>query len=376
MKRAIIIIKQPLERIPPIMNLIDVLVENAWEIDLIATSVNNQTLQKYENKVNFVLFDIAYTTNKLGKIFAWLNFRQKVLKYLEQNSFRLQNTMLWVGSADAAIALGDRLFKYKYVFQCHELYDAFPFYQKRLKKVMQNAVVNVNPEENRGAIFRSWYKLKETPVTLPNKPYYHPEQRELVIENEEGACVIKSLRHKKILLYQGGIGAQREIRPIAQAVEELKDEWILVLMGYVEEKGYLTSLLKDFPQTVYIPPIAAPKHLQVTSWARIGILSYSFDDINHVFCAPNKTWEYTGFGIPVLGSDVPGIMHDINKFKCGISVNMGNGSVHAIVEAIKKIDSNYEAYSKNADKFYKSVNISDIVLGISDIYKYANNNSK
>ncbi|KAA6307134.1 hypothetical protein EZS27_041199, partial [termite gut metagenome] len=39
---------------------------------------------------------------------------------------------------------------------------------------------------------------------------------------------------------------------------------------------------------------------------RIGIVSYAFDDLNHVFCAPNKTWEYTGFGIPMLGNNAPG----------------------------------------------------------------------
>ena len=366
---VIIVIKQPLERIPPIINLIDALIEKGILITVLATSVTEVNKIRYKDHVNFIIIDIVNNDSRLGKIFAWITFRKKVFQYLKEHSELLNKSILWIGSADAALALGKDLFKYRYVFQCHELYDAFPLYKKRLKKVMQKAVVNVNPDDNRGAIFRSWYKLKETPITLSNKPFYHPKERQLKIEDKAVASQIEVVKGKKILLYQGGIVAQRDVRSIAKAVEFLKKEWVLVLMGNTDASDYLSSLLKDFPETIYIPSVTAPKHLQITSWARIGILSYSFDDINHVFCAPNKTWEYAGFGIPVLSSDVPGVMNDVKKYNNGISLNLENFNIQNIVTAIQTIDRNYDVFVKNANMFFNSVDIYNVVVGILKKYE-------
>jgi hypothetical protein len=277
-----------------------------------------------------------------------------------------KDTILWIGSADAALPLmiGGKLTKYKYVFQCHELYDAFPLYIKRLKPIMQNAIINIGPESNRNAIYRSWYKLEETPITLPNKPYYHPLEKKMSISDDFAKTVIDKVKNRKILLYQGGIVKERDVTTIAKAIREISKEWVLILMGYTDQSRYLPNLLRDYPETIHIPPIKAPLHLEVTSWARIGIVSYSFDDLNHVFCAPNKTWEYTGFGIPLLGNNVPGIMNDIYSFKSGKILNLQSESLQDVVDAIIEIDINYEFYCNNALQFFKSVDMTNVTNNI------------
>lgn len=361
MKIVTIIIRQPLERLPPIINLIDCLIILNYKINLICDESSIFLKEKYSKNVIFSIINQKQLNIPfLGKLLNWLSFRKKVYALLKNNkSLYSDDTILWIGSADAALPLmiGNKLTKYKYIFQCHELYDAFPSYIQRLKAVMQNAVINVGPESNRNAIYRSWYNLKETPITLPNKPYFHYKLRNRPINDTTAKEIIDKIKDKKILLYQGGIVKERDVTTIAKAISRIGDEWVLVLMGNTDQSSYLSDLLKQYPKTIHIPPIKAPLHLEITSWARIGIVSYSFDDLNHVFCAPNKTWEYTGFGIPLLGNNVPGIMNDILHFKSGEVLNFQNNNIQEVINAIDRIDSNYEFYSKNATIFFESIDI-------------------
>lgn len=369
MNTVIIIIKQPLERIPPIINLIDVSIELHKTIFLICNSVSDSLRGKYDKRVNFITFSQKRCSSKLFKIYNWLLFRYKVLSFLKSNKELLNQSILWVGSADAALAIGRPLFQFRYIFQCHELYDSFPFYHKNLKRIMQNAIINVNPNDDRGAIFRSLYMLNESPITLPNKPYYHPNLRFLNIEDSHSSAIINKLKSRKILLYQGGIGDDRDVSPIAEAIKLISDKWVLVLMGFKDKSSYLDDLLKKYPDIIYIPPLPAPFHLHVTSWARIGLVSYTFKDLNHVFCAPNKTWEFTGFGIPLLGNNVPGIINDLKIFHSGIYLDLQSVDSVDIADAIKEIDNNYNYYSEGALSFYNNINISETISYIYAIYE-------
>ena len=56
---VIIVIKQPLERIPPIINLIDALIEKGILITVLATSVTEVNKIRYKDHVNFIIIDIV-----------------------------------------------------------------------------------------------------------------------------------------------------------------------------------------------------------------------------------------------------------------------------------------------------------------------------
>lgn len=62
-----------------------------------------------------------------------------------------------------------------------------------------------------------------------------------------------------------------------------------------------------------LPYITAPYHLEVTSHAFIGILIYApvygtfTSPLNSIYCAPNKLYEFSHFGIPMIGNNIPGL---------------------------------------------------------------------
>ncbi|TWO72106.1 glycosyltransferase family 4 protein [Caenimonas sedimenti] len=116
---------------------------------------------------------------------------------------------------------------------------------------------------------------------------------------------------QKIVLYQGGFAEKRGLRDLVAAAEFLDPDWTLVMMGW----GNLEPQLREIAQGVlgrtvgrqqpaicFLPP--AP-HAELALWtagARVGLIPYERAGLNHLFCTPNKLWEYPAAGVPILCS--------------------------------------------------------------------------
>lgn len=297
-------------------------------------------------------------THALSKLAYWWDFRQKAWQVLEQ--YR-DVDLLWIGSADTALALGRRLLQRSYIFQIHELYDSIPFYRRNLREYARAAKAVVVPEANRAAIFRSWYGLRRTPHVLPNKPLEHPRQRNLPITNPEARAALSEIdQHTRLVMYQGIIHPERDIRPVGRAVEELGPGWKFVVVG--EDVGFLGAIRSACPQMLHIPFVPPPYHLEVTSRATIGVLAYCFDNLNNVFCAPNKIWEYAGFGLPMLGNDVPGLRL-IEEHQAGVCADFHQP--HAVKRALLELVQNQAKYSAASAKLYEKFEVRDLIREIA-----------
>lgn len=118
----------------------------------------------------------------------------------------------------------------------------------------------------------------------------------------------------------------------------------------------------------FIPFVTPPEHLQITSHAHIGILSYvptytsGYSPLNALYCAPNKTFEYSMFGIPMLGNDIPGLDYLFETKRCGVCFSEFDKS--KICNAINKIETMYDSLSQNALSYYNSCNYVDIIKNI------------
>lgn len=255
--------------------------------------------------------------------------------------------LLWVAHENAAVEFKKELVGEKYVLNIFELYDIVPTFLKKLKPLAQDACSVIVPEYNRACMLKFWLQLKDIPQVIPNKPFYHPSKRN--IPNEWAG----QLAGKKVLLYQGYINRNRNIEEICKAVESLPG-WRMVALGSGEHE-YIEYLKHNYPNLFYIGFVSPPHHLDITSWAYVGVVKYDWFDLNHVYCAPNKTWEYAGFGIPMIGNELPGLRYTIGQYGAGICTDLD--SIDCIRTAIMQIDQNYEEYSKNAIKFYNSFNI-------------------
>lgn len=71
--------------------------------------------------------------------------------------------------------------------------------------------------------------------------------------------------------------------------------------------------------------------------------------LNKVFCAPNKIYEYSGFGIPMLANNIPGLKNTVGNAGAAECIDMKKEN---IIKSIKKIEADYTTYSVNAKKFF------------------------
>lgn len=114
---------------------------------------------------------------------------------------------------------------------------------------------------------------------------------------------------KKILLFQGGFGAGRGLIKLVMAGKYLKDEWVIVFMGW----GKLQTLLQQTAnkhgllnsRIFFCDKVSQEALPYWTASATVGIIPYENTCLNHLYCTPNKLWEYTLAGVPILASPFP-----------------------------------------------------------------------
>lgn len=283
----------------------------------------------------------------LGKMEGYARFGIRGWNEISQHI--RSDTVLWCGTADTAIALAPHLRRQRYVLNVLELYDTYPFYRRWLARLSPGACAVVASEFHRAWIMKSWWGLEQLPFVMPNKTYAHPRTRGTVGSTSATRSAIAALGNRRVLLYQGLITADRDLSSLAEALASVNSEYCLALMG--TESGDAVSRLKRiYDHTVYLGYIPAPLHLEVTSHAHIGIANYQAININNVFCAPNKTYEYAGFGIPVLANDVPGLRETVGAAGAGLCTQFHDRV--GVLQALQTIDESYEAYAQDAAIFF------------------------
>lgn len=291
------------------------------------------------------------------KLLSILSMRRGIRH--EIKSLYTDDSMIWIMGTSPK-CLGDWIYDKKYIMYMFELseecryYYKFPIPKVNLKKMFDNASAITECEYNRAHILKAWFGLKDLPYIIPNKPLMEQRMKcRLFVNDAYARKKIEIYADKKIILYQGIIGKERPLKPFIDAVQMLDDTYVLVVMSSdINEIAEYES-----ERVCLIPYINPPQHLEVTSWAHIGILIYcsetdsAVSPLNSIYCAPNKLYEYSMFGIPMIGNDIPGLKYTIeynNMGKCFKSLEPNE-----IVQSIKEIEQNYSTYHENSKRFYE-----------------------
>ncbi len=357
---------------PPVQTLIRVLLNKGYKVNLIGRNVSKISADISENS-NYV----GYETAKYSKInnilqaavnrfYMILNAR-KLLKSIGE-----QSDYLWTTSMKSVQILGKNILKYKNILQLMELaehgylvrekYIKFP-----IEKYARLSWKTVVPEINRAYIQKVWWDLSKTPYVLPNKPYsinYGEADDKLL-----SAIELMKNEKKKIILYLGVIGQDRDLEKMAKAIYKLNN-YVMYIVGNIYDntaKTLIDSLKKEY-DCIYLGGFKPPKHLALVKYAHIGLLPYKpakvygLSELNALYCAPNKIWEYAGFGVPMVGSDVLGLKLPFEQWNIGRCCDLNDED--SIIKTIEEVDRNHDEMSKNCYKFYDSVDLEKIVSEI------------
>ncbi|MDM8261388.1 glycosyltransferase [Limosilactobacillus vaginalis] len=373
-KRILIFHYNKVTSYPPVISLIQNLLKNKHQVGLISFNSTDLPKSILQNK-DFFPINIRFE----GSRTPWAILKRKIFFYRKLkkivNREMRRYDVLWTTTDFSVRVLGNLVLKYKHVMQLMELEKKMPligkssFFSYPLDKYAQNAWKVVVPEINRAYIQKTWWKLKKTPSILPNKPYSLYSNTKRILSKKEQ----KYFKEKrKVVLYLGFVGSDRNLTEFAKAVKKLgTDKYCLYIVGKVDDnmKEKFKNFLSKNDFVDYLGYYKAPSHLKFLTKAYIGILPYHVDythpylsPLNALYCAPNKIFEYAGFSVPMVGTDVLGLKIPFEEY--GIGICATEASSECIAETIKYVDNNYDSMKSNCKRYFDSIDLDSIVKKI------------
>lgn len=361
-------------RYPPVISLLENMLANGRKVHLVSSTPAEKIPVEISKNDNFIYHYVTFSVgegvkDRLSRLLKEKRiFRKTVATAMEDSD------ILWTTTDITVKVLGDVVIDYKHVMQLMELRDRYPLFLSSkhfsfpIDEYARKAYKVVVPNLDRAYIQQSWWNLEKVPVVLPNKPYSIAIDGNVELDVNEQKHLEKIKNEKrKVILYSGLITPERNIEDFAKAIQTRKDYCIYVMGKNFSDSNYLDKFLNENKNVEYLGYFVAPKHLSFIKYAHIGLTPYVPTDsskLNALYCAPNKVYEYSAFGVPMLGTNVLGLLRPFEQYNIGkVAKNM---SKSAILESLKYIDKHHDEMSKAALDFFAKDNLDEIVRSILD----------
>lgn len=365
-KMKIFYVVRSLEAVPSCIYNIQMIADSGYET-IVATGCSTESINKImeSKKIKYIDGKAKRVSNRIvNRLTLTSAFKKSVKEAIKSYE---TGDIVFLGTADSALAAKKICKKSTNVLSLKELHEKPWYYPLFLKKIANKCVAVICCEKNRARILQFRWGLKRRPYTISNKPYGYPTEICLESTCEQTKNIISQISSEKVLVYQARhIHFTKELINLAHALKISGDNYQLILIGEVDNPEDKVKISNIYPNLIWTGHISAPKHLEVTSYAKVGIAVYAENSLNNLFCAPNKTYEYAGFGIPTLCNDVPGLVETIGLKNAGMCVDWND--VENIKDGIETIFADYDSFSKKAKNFYNSEDNKDkleqIILNI------------
>ena len=286
----------------------------------------------------------------------WKILDYLIFGYIAKRLIKSQVTsddFVWIARLDTAISVGKikGILRKNLILDLHEIHDKYPVHRFLLSRsIKQYGEIIVN-EENRRWYIKTLFNLDAVPRLVYNKFLEHPRN----IPKDDQSPILEFASGRKIFIYQGSLFPDRDLDPLLQGLWKYRNDICVLIMGR-DTHNRVSAWVKRYGGMVYYAGYKiSPDHLKITALADVGLAVYDTKSLNNVYCAPNKIWEYAGYGIPILAQDIPGLRSTVGAFEIGVCVDLeSQESIHTGVSAI--LD-NYLELKRNCCKAFDSVHI-------------------
>jgi len=227
--------------------------------------------------------------------------------------------------------------RYKQEFDCPIIWDAHEIYEdlasiEEVRAIVNSRIIGENVPYLDGFItlnqsIADFYREKYT--DLPEAVLI-PNAVERVAQSSYDGRLHESAvlePDQKILLFQGGYSPHRGIPALLDASSLLNEDWSLVFMGWGKLETEIRAMIEaesdrpaGRPRVAMVPSAPHDELLSWTAGASLGTIPYENTGLNHLYCSPNKLWEYPAAGVPVLASDMPEMRKKIEHYGIGLTV--------------------------------------------------------
>lgn len=157
------------------------------------------------------------------------------------------------------------------------------------------------------------YSIRKPSVVL-NCPIYTDVIKHNLFREELGIHF-----DQKIFLYQGRLSRGRGIELLIEVFSRLENtDKVVVFMGYGPMTDEIVEQSKLHKTIYFRKAVNHDVLLDYTSSADYGILFYENNCLNHLYCAPNKMFEYIMAGLPLITSNLLEVKRLVESNNIGI----------------------------------------------------------
>ncbi|MGG2109354.1 glycosyltransferase [Lysinibacillus pakistanensis] len=211
-------------------------------------------------------------------------------------------------------------------------------------KMIKKSDIVIAANSHRADIMKRHYNIK-LPYSFENIRLLGPVVEVSKFDEEKSVFRIIST---------GGPSVSRGILTILEAFKELPSYFELIIVGDSGEADYsqVKRYIKEFNinNVKLLKKVKSDNLYDLVRSSHVGIVHYHFNDINNIYCASGKVYEYLGCLIPIATTENPPLKEFCEKNKIGIANNNFKESLLSLYE-------NYSLYKQAVIEFASKIDV-------------------
>lgn len=345
------------------------LMKFGFEVEVVATNLRGEPKLNFPYPVHYLNLS-AQSGMKM-----YLDFNRKL--FFKLNSIAKKDDILLANDLDALLPnyLISKIKGCELVFDSHEIFSEVPTlynrpFRKKIWKTLEKSIVpNLKHFYTVSNGYADWFEkaYQNRPEVVMNVPLIQKNaDTELSIDLPE-------ISTEKILIYQGVINFSRGIGKMIEAMQFLENVqlWIVGNGPKKVEFETLTEDLKLENKVKFLGNVSPNQLKCITPKADLGLSLEEDYGISYRYALPNKIFDYTHAGIPILGTYLPEIKATIENYRLGKTIE--NHEPKHIAERIKMmLEEGKSPYTENLKRAAEVFNWSHEEKKLEGIYSVFN----
>ena len=144
-----------------------------------------------------------------------------------------------------------------------------------------------------------------------------------------------------IFIYLGFLGQGRGIEMLLNVFSENNIKSHVIFMGYGDLESKIISFSNKNNQIHLHPQVPHENVVNIVESADFGMCIIENISLSDYYCLPNKLFEYTFAGLPVLASNFPDILDLVSRHGLGICTDVNEVSVISAIQALEETNVPY-----------------------------------
>lgn len=257
--------------------------------------------------------------------------------------------------------------KSKIIYDAHELLidceenrqsfrnNFFLFFEKKVIR----KVHCIAASKERASIMKKYYNLDRLPTIVENISLLISGKIDKTTKKK--IEIINGMKKKYKILY-GYTGALNEERDILNFIDNivLTKTSAIVIIGNGNQKQKILKKYGNNPQVKVFDTVPYNQLYGLVRLIDIGIIQYPSTDLNNIYCASNKVFEYLSVGKPFIFKKNPTLDDLSNNYSFCAKMD---GNLNEIEEGIKK---NKRKIENDIEKYLLKNSISEMNKRINE----------